>query len=84
MSNDRVSWWTELVAELGGGREMGWRWWKVMEGMVVETWLMYGVVEPALYGGGVIRIFMEIEGLCVSISFASSTMEIRWPMAGDG
>jgi hypothetical protein len=68
-----------------GGEGVG-RWWKVMEGMVAETEAMYGAVEPKWMGGVVTRMWMEIEsdGWWLRMSLPSSTMEMRWPLPGDG
>lgn len=37
-SKAKVSWWGE--EEVSRGREVVGRWWKVMEEVVAETWLM--------------------------------------------
>lgn len=73
---------TEEVAQ--GGSEMAGRWWKIMESK--ETEAIYEAVSSALYGGVVMRMWMDIEfgGRVVSMSLPSSTMVTKWPIAGDG
>ena len=66
----------------------------MIDGVVELTAVMYWVVELATYWGAVelvlvfgllkIRIVMLKEGLCLSMSLPSSTMEIRWPLPGKG
>ncbi|XXG82127.1 hypothetical protein AAC387_Pa10g0140 [Persea americana] len=63
---------------------MGGRWRKEMEEKEDSMERTYGAVEPVLKGAWVMRMVMEKGGLSSKMLFPSSTMEIRWPMPGDG
>lgn len=48
--------------EKSGGRSAVGSWWNVMEGLVVETVLMYLSVEPVSKGAGEMKMTTESEG----------------------
>ncbi|KAJ8621566.1 hypothetical protein MRB53_030095 [Persea americana] len=63
---------------------MGGRWRKEMEEKEDSMERTYGAVEPVLKEAWVMRMVTEKGGLSSKMLFPSSTMEIRWPMPGDG